>query len=621
MPKHRWMGIALVFFQISILIILCYAFNFTFYNFPNWSVNGYTGSHLYQYQVDALLKGHLALSDSLKFIYHDTAWHNGVQLTFGIGAALLRLPLQILVMSFAPSSWPDKFYVVFYLVCIFIFGVSVLHRYFQINKFALSSLLGCFFAIPVFSNLLFVRFECYEEACVYSNLMGIFSALLAIDLVGKNSIKKFLFFSIVSGSLVLFRPTGVFVGLAIYGTYLAMEGRKKHSRMVLSWGCMAFALTVSSQLLVNFLRFGSPLEFGHGLVVNSSGLNSFALKFDNFYAHVDIFSAMVELFSSIFLNPSLNGSFFYLKGFFVGQAPSLRFHEFYFQTFGLFDLFFFLAAWFLPFSKFISRNKKYPLNSLLIIRLLSLGSASIFILFLMFYAKVPGISSRYISDLVPSYFMAVLSLAIMIFESADRFEKRLVRQGSFLVFLFSLLLICFSGVDVLQLNGPGSNHHDDYGKNIHLRSEADAGKSDKMRSLAFEAPPQSYTCPDSSRQTMSAFFAEMPLNGSGWGYGSCKVGHFVILYFEYKKCLEVEYTLDSLEWLSKFPARVKSGPFELKAQSELQVRGGSLFQTYCQLEKAKWDSAYGAVFFGFVNPQRLLSSAQVRMKSVKMFDP
>lgn len=612
---------ALVFFQISILIILCYAFNFTFYNFPSWSVNGYTGSHLYQYQVDALLKGHLALSDSLKFMYQDTAWHNGVQLTFGIGAALLRLPLQFLVMSFAPGSWPDKFYVIFYLAGIFLYGVSVLYRNFEINKFAASTLMGCFFALPVFSNLMFVRFECYEEACVYSNLMGIFSVLLAIDLVSKKSVRKFLFFSLVAGSLVLFRPTGIFVGLSVYGAYLSLDGRKKLSRSLLALGCMAFSITASSVFLVNFLRFGAPLQFGHGLVVNSSGLNSFALKFDNFYARVDIFSAIVELFSSIFLNPSLAGSLFYGKGFFVGQAPFLRFREFYFQTFGLFDLFLFLAAWFLPYSSFISKCKTYPLNAHLVIRMLSFGSALVFILDFLFYLKVPGISSRYISDFIPSYFMAVLSLAIMSYYSASKFQKRLVYQGTFHVFLLSLILICFSGIDILQLNGPEGNQNDDYVRSIHLRSEADGGKDLETRSLAFEAPPQIYNCPDSSPKPRLDFFADMPFNGSGWSRVSCKVGHFAILYFQYKKCLEVEYTIDSLEWLAKFPARVKVGPFELRAQSELQERSGNLVQTYCQTEKKNWDSAYGAVFLGFVNPQRLLSSAQVKMKSVRMFDP
>jgi hypothetical protein len=181
----------------------------------------------YRLQVQALLRGQLALSHDPAALTHDLAWsEGGVHQVWGLGVPLWRLPFELAARLVGAPAFPDM------LVLAAALGLAawVVLSAFQLYASSEESLpkgvrlalgvcqagaVGLLLLFPPFLNLFPSRFEIYEEAIAYEYLVGLGLNSGLVALTTRPKVSRYWGLCALAGLGGLVRPTLVFHGMAM----------------------------------------------------------------------------------------------------------------------------------------------------------------------------------------------------------------------------------------------------------------------------------------------------------------------------------------------------------------------------------------------------------------------
>jgi hypothetical protein len=443
---------------------------------PEWG-RWYSNSPYYSAQTDALLHGQLALSHSLSDEDHDLAWANGgIQQVWGLGIPILRLPLAALARLFGCSIFPEHLAtglalsLVAFLVLMILVKPAIMGGQ---SIFAVLPSLGSvalLLLFPPFLTLFHTRFWVYEEATAHTYLYGVAEAVLLLQYLWKPSKRRWMILMLVAGFGAFIRPTLVFYGFAAWltGTLALLwpagrsmlslnrkpddpspegdsftadrqeqeAGPLKTSKLSKfnpwsavrlgagTWmlGSFLFYLGILALLLTNWMRFGSPAEFGHKLNVQLEVCDGslYATRF-NYPFEAEPFPVVLkELIGALFFvksPPHATEDYYDQHDLFWGQAQAPRMREMYFKPYDWTYIIPLVGAAILV-GYWLCRSfrrRLQPQDALL----MEMGVwclVSLAPLF-WFYLRVPAIFSRYLLDLAPGF---VVLIAIMWFVMVSR---------------------------------------------------------------------------------------------------------------------------------------------------------------------------------------------------------
>jgi hypothetical protein len=412
---------------------------------PAWG-HWYSLSPFYSTQENALLQGDLALSHSLSDLNHDLAWAcGGIQQVWGLGIPILRLPLAILAHLFGYLVFPEH---VATGVAISMFGFWVLINLVEPaimrrqSPFAVLPSLGCVVLLllfPPFWSLFTTKFMVYEEAAAHVYLYGVFEAVLLLQWFRKPTRGRWFTLMLVAGFGAFVRPTLVFYGFGVWlvGTldhcWLFRNSRKVVTNepgkngtfptTIIRWepyswcrsrfcsgawlcGSSLFFLGILALLLTNWIRFGSPTEFGHKLNVQIEVCNGSlcATRFDHPFETEPFPVVLKELVAALFIaKPYYASEYYYQPEMFWGQAKALRMRELYFKAYdGTYILPLLGTACMVGYWWW--RSLRGPINRRDAL-LMKMGMWCVFSIapVFWFYLRTPALFSRYLLDFAPGF--------------------------------------------------------------------------------------------------------------------------------------------------------------------------------------------------------------------------
>ncbi len=612
-------------FAIAILVL--FGFSISIFQLeitqPIDMINSWGADTTYHQQTEALAHGHLSLGPSIQGLLHDAAFFNGVQLSFGIGPALLRLPIEALAAALGFERVPDKLIFYFYFCVLFylLFRVLKTHLHFDgPQALSVASLAMC---LPIISQLVGVRFAGYEEAVAYLFLGGIAAVICLLWYQYSKKMIALAAFVFTNSSLVLFRATGALYAVALIAAFAVFYLREisamgtlnsesglgilarfnffshpKSNRLALGF-VLAGILPPFLLLVLNKIKFGGFLEFGHNFVTSGEPINDYLLKFANTYKTTNLWSAILDLWGSLFLSPAFNDFHFYMSGLHPFQAKALRFREFYFQTFSVTDFLVFLTALLL-----VLDSKQKTLS-----RFFGLSSLISFLLMFAFYLYTPGITSRYVADFSLSFTLAVIAISIAVISR--------LKPEHFL--LFSMFLWLSFGTDAFEHNSSIDSVFSSQGKTWSLPLEFESTTDKKLRELLRSIPvelPSSYDCHDKKWRTELKIIN----NGAHWNRKSCRVAQVLSLYFKYNKCVVLSFSPQSEADLEKIPPRVKYANKTLPLVQKV-AEAETLDYTYCtnpEELKTLENHPVGPVFVSFTDDAHLKQRPKIKLLKISM---
>lgn len=358
-------------------------------------------------QAEALITGHLALSESIYDLRPSLAWFDGkTQQVWGLGIGLLLLPFQLFWRVMGFGLFPDRvvlglaFTVLCY--CTLTSGL-VIARQEGKGKFLGVTLLILLF--PPMWTLSRSSYLIFEETILYAT---IFSLLILVSLLRLCAIateKNYLLCCFLGVFSVWLRPTHFAYGLAaIFVATSVFWQQKKNLRGVVMALCL---LTISLTLLAwsNYVRFGSPMEFGHRLTVSTPSM-VFLTRFGNPFAEASFTEQLKELFGLLFCSvPSNKSAFDDL--IFSGQSEVTRWRKLDFSTF---DLSYFclmvvgVVAAIIYLCKSARNERPCGFNEkALSIGVMLVWSGVSILALILFYRHYPTITSRYLMDFIPGF--------------------------------------------------------------------------------------------------------------------------------------------------------------------------------------------------------------------------
>ncbi len=412
----------------------------------------YSNNYQLQDQTKALVRGSLSIASDPGAIGWDYVWGDGVQQPWGLGVPLWQAIFELGYRVIGWSYFPDRLA----LGAAALAASIVVMRTFISRPFFKAPLKELHTApeslAPIFLLLLFppfltmccTRMAVYEEVVVYSYLFAVVLMAGTIAFYRKASFSSYLLLSILAGLSVFVRPTILTYGLVSQVVNSIQTRRLGWSIQKSLAGIACFVLITASLFLTNYWRFGSPLEFGHKLTLNTETRICYSSRFYDPYSDEPLDSAAQELFSLLFLINKLNGDDWYANNILPGQSETVRWREFYFKTFDLSYFIFVVASWVsLSWHWYAdwrspSRDKSWSESRILLVwSLFSVGALAIF------YLRFPFVASRYMIDFAPAFAAAMLGGIFMLGGRISSARKRLWLTG----FLY-LALVFWWGLEL-----------------------------------------------------------------------------------------------------------------------------------------------------------------------------
>jgi hypothetical protein len=561
---------------------------------PEWG-RWYSPNVTHRLQTDALLHGHLALSDTPSTLgsLSSLAWaEGGVQQVSGLGIPIWRLPFEAAARCMGQPGFPDRLElgVAILIVSLQVFNIWLLpllgNLSFQSTaqqSFALAGAMGLIVLLlifPPFINLLRTSLNIYEEVLVYVYIYGISLMTGLAWLIRRPSWLKYWGICLMAGLGGLVRPTLVFYGIitiilatiqVIFKSNLCFNPvqlplpipsrmRRQISPRFMSWrlwvGVLGFAAGGLILFLTNQVRFGSGFEFGHKLNMVNTGV-VYATRFDYPFEDEPLSSAARELCGALFSVKELNGDDFYRQPFFPGQSQTVRWRQFYFLTFDWSCATLVLIGWILgiwPIFRLLRNQFTDEINDrederskvCACMALWSLGSTA---LLAIFYLRVPCISSRYMMDFAPAFAGAIGVIWLKL--SAAKTQRGWMRQTRD----WGLLIILIGWMN-LEITKNNSNNTS--------KSVAWEDVASRMESLAnkLNLPDSTYVEGFDFQQT------GIQGNGMGWNRTTNAVAPAVVLFIKDPEFVELEVSVANTKPLDNPPfIRAKVGLEFLKEES------------------------------------------------------
>jgi hypothetical protein len=365
-------------------------------------------------QASAFSRGQLELSSCPSDLAFDLAWGpDGVQQVWGLGVPIWLFSLSVVTGESDPLLFPSRIafglwlcVVAFVILVQVVFGtrntledyLTLDWKYFAVVVPTVSILL--FF--PSFSATLKSCFRVYEEISAYGYLYALFlSVLLGWFSYSPSPVKVFLL-GLAAGAAPFVRPT-----LAIYGlssVVLALWIIYKTGLLYrMAWSLLLPYLCLLMILLwTNWMRFGTPLEFGHKLNMTYHVGSLYSTRFGTPFKNEPIAPALQELCGGLLFHGNFNYGRWFTTNVFVGQSQTLRWRENYLPPIGWPLIGLAIAGTIVSFwGTFpICNRKRQTLNTLFVHSAASsLGLTAV-------YLRFPVMSSRYFYDFAPAFAIA-----------------------------------------------------------------------------------------------------------------------------------------------------------------------------------------------------------------------
>lgn len=401
----RLMGnVAMVFYAVVYALVMMWFGGADFTHL-------YAPSPYHRLQADALLRGELSIGSSMGQIGHDLAWHSGqVNQIWGLGIGIWLAPFEFVWRLFGQQWFPDRIALGFAFALLGGYSWS-LGRWFAEAARRKALGIGCVWLIllcPAVWAMNEGGRPVYEETSLYALLvsLGILIATARVACLGLR--RDFFVCAVLAALSALVRPTHGIYGLSgmLVCSFLLLK-RSSFCRSVLL-GNALFVAGLACLLATNWLRFGSPMEFGHRLTITGESV-VYMTRIGNPMREATAFQAGKELVSWLFLNHRLRA-----RGDeehrVPWQAPQARWRDPYMITFDpgwaivvlagfagtlLWLLRKYQAGWRLD------RAARTP-GMAVIAGIFAWSSISMAGL-LAFYLRFPNMSARYLMDFAPAF--------------------------------------------------------------------------------------------------------------------------------------------------------------------------------------------------------------------------
>lgn len=508
----------------------------------------YSSNRHHRQQVEALLCGRLALSESPTDLAFDLAWsEGGVHQVWGLGVPLWRLPFVGLARLCGFVDFPDMFAFAIALAATCYFVLRTFNpvadlrqkpcQMAWINRFSAFGAVILLLLYPPFVTLLRTKFRVYEEVVAYEFLFGLVSLCGLIALIRRPVKSRFVLLCLWAGCGGMLRPPLMFYGFATFLTgaviLLVRETHVHNSSAIgacrktwraLATGLAAFCLGGGVLFMTNLLRFGDGFEFGHKLNLQNLTSLSYTTRFTAPYEREPLVPAVREMFGVLFMSPQPNEGAYHRENFFPGQSSTLRWRDFYFSTYDLSHLAFLLfglVAGATALSRLIADRECWRHQS--IPAFVALWAGLALVPLVGFYLRSPLISSRYLLDFMPAFAALSLSAWLALSRRCQGHNGGLVMMGvanGILTGWLSYQMYSDRNVEGL----PAAT----------TRVEAYA-KHPSSKPTVFPKPlPDGYLTPDQPKD------CGIPYNGQGWNPTNGIVKPIVILFIDSPEYIELK---------------------------------------------------------------------------------
>jgi hypothetical protein len=364
----------------------------------------YETSPYHRFQAEALLHGHLYLSNSIYAIQPGLAWYDGhVQQVWGLGIGLWLTPFTAVWHLFSNSPLPDRAVLGLAFVLLALFSTQSGLKLIKSGRFSLGllTILATQFCPALWTLARYSRLV-FEETALYSVLFSLAILIALIRVASSESLRDYFVCCALGAFAVWVRPTHAVYGFGAAGiaSLVFFVRRKPLWQVAIGLSCCLLSAFLLG--LTNWYRFGSPLEFGHRLTISTSSM-MYLTRFGNPYRETPIFSASKELFGMLFLaNP--HGRNVFSDHLFFGQALFTRWRKLDLSTFDLSYVALILIAIFAV-AVWLFRRRKRILQQpqgIVVVSLLFWASFSAAGL-AFFYLYYPAMASRYLLDFAPAF--------------------------------------------------------------------------------------------------------------------------------------------------------------------------------------------------------------------------
>ena len=533
----------------------------------------YSTSLPHRLQTNALLEGKLSLSPRPFGIPCDYIWagEHGMQQAWGLGVPLLRLPFEWVSHLAGFGPFPDRVTALFYII-VMVFCLNIAFRSLltgvgiaplsTIGMLIRLYLISWILYSPPMSSLIQNGLNVYKETIFYGCVDVYILLALFVIYCQKPSAKIFILLSFMSGCAWLIRPTVLVYGIVTFGIATGYLFQQRRHWKLMALGLFSFGWGILIELLLNYFRFGSMLEFGYSGIV---GGFAFVEKFGGPYQHEPFLNAFKEFLSDIFIN-----------NHWVSQTFRYRENDIY--TFNISHLIMvgvgyisLLIIWIRSF-----KGREFPLSRLpafkSIYALLCWGGMCFGVLF-VFYMHYVLYSARYIAEFsmsINAMLIALFFLGCLYINSHNNWIHRRRLLGLYIV---STSVLFYLNDNLFFVN-----------KTDYSQATTDkAGIQRIIHSFNLENSmnydfPNTFFCGHHYELPGASF------QFSGWNIDSnCSVADISLLFLPLKKCLYINYSLDQPKPIPPVAVRRDFNLLKLKMTQMHQGKNGSVevTQQFC----------------------------------------
>ncbi|HEX5219214.1 MAG TPA: hypothetical protein VFZ59_06575 [Verrucomicrobiae bacterium] len=372
----------------------------------------YAPSPYHRLQADALLRGQLHIGDSIYQMGHDLAWHDGkVNHLWGLGVGMWLVPFEVLWRLFGQTWFPDRLALGAAFALLAWYSASTGWKFAERLRSPAAGLgyVWLLTLCPALWTLNQGPRLIYEETTLYACLVSlcILTALIRVAFFDQH--RDFIICSFLSAASAIVRPTHGIYGLtAMLVCSTILLARRRHLKCVFL-GNAIFIAGVVFLALTNWIRFGSPTEFGHRLSVTPR-IIVFMTRIDNPMRDATSIEAAQELCGALFLQKRIYTGPTPAPRTNPWESPYARWRDPYLTTFDLIWAVICLAAVAVT-TSWIVRKKRAGWtafrffrrgNGAFVVGTLAWSALSSVVLF-CFYLYLPTLSARYLLDFAPAF--------------------------------------------------------------------------------------------------------------------------------------------------------------------------------------------------------------------------
>jgi len=504
----------------------------------------YSNSIAYRLQTNAFLQGKLAISPRPFGIPFDFIYtRNGMQQPWGLGVPILRLPFEWAARECGFYYFPDRLITLFYVGTMVLFiniALRLMLYTLGLTPYNLAGFVFKWLSIAwillygAMNELTKNHFKNYGEPVFYGCAFSYVLLALFWIYIQRPSNQNFFVICLLSGLIWLIRPTFIFYGLVTAAMVISLTFYHTRNLMLISKGALCFALGIFLNLIFNYFRFGSALEFGYSANLSGPTMD-YMLRFDSPFGYESVLRAAKELISALFFNHRFESDLHF------------RWRQYYFSAFSSYYLLLlgggiiFILTF--HFTKRFLISIKIPDSCIKIIYLSFIWGTASFFLFFIFYLRTPVITSRYLSEFCVGLH-ALLLAGVVLGLSIIRFRHPLFQKKS-LQYLFLFLLITF-----IYLNNKNYCKYSPSESNINSEKAVQMVRSFNQEILTNLRLPETFYC------GKSYSIPGLRYQFSNWGTpDNCLVSDTTTVFLPAKKCLSFNYSVMHDHYLPKIRAK------------------------------------------------------------------